>query len=321
MNILAWLSASRPRTLPLALSCVLMGGAVALASGLDSNGEARFWPVLAGAAITVALLQVTANYANDYGDFAKGTDVAADREDRAIASGSISPQSMKRAVQVSAALSFMCGILTLMLAFVPGLLPGTEGSSYDGATIAGLGIAGVAAIFAAIRYTMGTKPYGYQGLGDLFVLVFFGFVGVLGVGLLVSHEIHWTWVLPACFSGCMSVAVLNLNNLRDHESDKLAGKNTLVVKLGFDKAKAYHLLMLATGWCALGMFFAAPWQSEAIAWRGVLWYALIALVHVRHAAFVWRCDQPAELDPELRRIALSTFVVALFMFLDQTTTA
>ena len=147
-------------------------------------------------------------------------------------------------------------------------------------------------------------------------MLFFGLIGVLGVGLLVAHEVPATWVLPAVFSGCMSVAVLNLNNLRDHQSDALAGKRTMVVRLGFEGGKRYHLALLGVGWGALLLFFQGPWEVGM--WRGTMWYALLALLHARHAVDVWRCDDPSTLDPELKRIALSTFLVVLFMFMDQT---
>ena len=158
---------------------------------------------------------------------------------------------MKRAIVMCAIGAFVAGIVTLALAFVPNLLPGTEGGTLQGAQMGLLGLLGVAAIVAAMKYTMGNQSYGYQGLGDVYVMLFFGFVGVLGVGLLVSHEVAFPWVLPAVFSGCMSVAVLNLNNLRDHVSDATAGKRTMVVRLGFLGGKRYHLVVLALGWGAL----------------------------------------------------------------------
>ena len=310
------MNATRPRTLPLAVTCVLLGGALAKAHGLNEAGLARFTPVVVGALITVVLLQVLANLANDYGDFTKGTDTAAGRKDRALASGQLTAESMKRAIVMCAIGAFVAGIVTLALAFVPNLLPGTEGGTLQGAQMGLLGLLGVAGIVAAMKYTIGDKSYGYQGLGDVYVMLFFGFVGVLGVGLLVSHEVAFPWVLPAVFSGCMSVAVLNLNNLRDHVSDDTAGKRTMVVRLGFLGGKRYHLVVLALGWGALFLFFQGPWAVGT--WRGTMWYALIALVHARHAADVWRCEDPASLDPELKRIALSSFLVALFMFMDQT---
>ena len=279
---------------------------------------ARFWSVFAGALATVTLLQVLANFANDYGDFTKGTDTAAGRNDRALASGAIPVASMKRALGITALLALLTGIATLIVAFVPGAISGTEGGNLDAARMGLLGALGVAGIVAAMRYTIGHNSYGYQGLGDFYVMLFFGWIGVFGVGLLVAHNVSVSWALPALFSGCMSVAVLNLNNLRDHESDALAGKNTTVVRLGFRGGKIYHVVLLALGWGALGMFFLGPWNEGV--WRGTLWYGLIALVHARHAVDVWRCDTPKDLDPELKRVALSSFLVALFMFMDQTLT-
>ena len=316
MSLKYWAKAARIRTLPLAATCVLLGGALAKAEGLDAAGDARFTPVVVGALIAVSLLQILANFANDYGDFSKGTDVAARRQDRALASGDISPSSMKKALVWTALLALLAGLSTLALAFVPGLLPESQGTNFEGLKMGVLGVLGMAGIIAAIRYTVGKQAYGYQGFGDVYVMLFFGFVGVMGMGLLVSHDLSTAWLMPALFSGCMSVAVLNLNNLRDHESDAVAGKKTTVVRLGFQGGKVYHLILLAAGWAALGLFFMGPWNSGA--WHGTMWYALLALLHARHAVDVWRCENPAALDPELKRIALSTFLVALFMFMDQT---
>ena len=304
----SWVEAARPRTLPLAVTCVLLGGALAKASGLNAAQDARFLAVMLGAGFTVVLLQILANFANDLGDFQKGTDTAAGRSDRALASGALTETAMKGAVKGTAMLAFLCGIVTLIAAFWGA--PSTAMKAFA------LGALGVFSIVASMRYTMGHKSYGYKGLGDIYVMLFFGPVGVLGVGLLLTHGVDMTWVWVALFSGCMSVAVLNLNNLRDHASDALAGKHTLVVRIGFARAKLYHLAVLGVGWSALAIFFTCT-QSDGL-WRGTMWYALLALLHARHAVDVWRCTDPSNLDPELKRIALSTFLVALFMFMDQT---
>lgn len=303
-----WVEAARPRTLPLAVTCVLLGGALAKASGLHAEEHVRFVVVMLGAGVTVVLLQILANFANDLGDFQKGTDTAADRTDRALASGALTESSMKRAVKWTALLAFLGGVTTLVVAFLGA--PSATLKAFS------LGILGVFSIVAAMRYTMGLKSYGYKGLGDAYVMLFFGPVGVIGVGLLLTHGVDMAWLWVALFSGCMSVAVLNLNNLRDHVSDALAGKHTLVVRMGFQRAKLYHLAILVLGWSALAVFFMTT-QTEGV-WRGTMWYALLALLHARHAVDVWRCTDPSTLDPELKRIALSTFLVALFMFMDQT---
>ena len=292
----------------MAVTCVLLGGALAKSSGLDAAQDARFVALMLGAGLTVVLLQILANFANDLGDFQKGTDTAARRTDRALASGALTESAMKRAVKWTAIFAFLCGVSTLVAAFWSA--PSFALKAF------GLVVLGVFSIVASIRYTMGFNSYGYKGLGDVYVMMFFGPIGVLGVGLLLTHGVDTAWIWVALFSGCMSVAVLNLNNLRDHASDALAGKHTLVVRLGFRRAKLYHLAVLGLGWSALAVFFTTT-QTEG-AWRGTMWYALLALLHARHAVDVWRCTDPSTLDPELKRIALSTFLVALFMFMDQT---
>ena len=224
-NVIPWIRAARLQTLPLAASCVLIGGALALSTDLDSDAMDRFPWAFGGALLTVVLLQVLSNFANDYGDFQQGTDTRANRQDRALASGAIAPQAMKHALIGVAALAFAAGLATLFLSFGERIL-----EEWLAALLVAMGIASIA---AALKYTLGSNPFGYRGLGDLFVLIFFGFVGVMGVGLLTSHAMKWTWAWASLFSGCMSMAVLNLNNLRDHIDDERSGKKTLVVRMGF----------------------------------------------------------------------------------------
>ena len=173
----------------------------------------------------------------------------------------------------------------------------------------GLVLMGIASIGAAFKYTMGKKAYGYRGLGDLFVLVFFGYVGVLGVAFLLTHLPN-DLVNSSYISGLMAVAVLNLNNLRDHDGDKANGKNTLVVKMGVEKAKLYHGAVLFTAWASLIWFL----QD----WKGMIWYALIALVCMKHALLVMRTENTKSLDPELKKVALIAFVTGLFMLMSVT---
>ena len=294
-----WIQAARLRTLPLASACVLMGAAV----GFDpAAGSGRFFEVFAGALVTVLLLQVLSNYANDLGDAENGAD-GPERADRAVASGRISRLAMKRAVYLLAVLALISGL-------------GTVGWALRGKGMLGPALlivaAGIAGIGAAYKYTAGKNPYGYRGLGDLAVMAFFGWIGVSGTAFLVSGTWSWAWLLPGTFTGAMSVAVLNLNNLRDHEKDAAAGKRTLVTRMGFNRAKRYHVVVLAVGWAALLAFTLGV---EAGEWRGMMWIALIGLVHVKHAVGVVQTTDPAALDPELKRIALSTAVVAFFLFL------
>ncbi len=294
-----WIQAARLRTLPLASACVMMGAAV----GFDpASDQGHFFAVFAGALVTVLLLQVLSNYANDLGDAENGAD-GPERADRAVASGRITRTAMKRAVYGLAAAALVAGLATVWWAlrgrglFLPAL---------------GVIAAGIAGIAAAYKYTAGQNPYGYRGLGDLAVMVFFGWVGVAGTAFLASGTWSWSWLLPGTFTGAMSVAVLNLNNMRDHERDAAAGKHTLVTRMGFDRAKGYHAALLLTGWAALLAFTLG---IEAGQWRGMMWIGLIGLVHLKHLVGVGQTTEPAQLDGELKRIALSTAVTAFFLFL------
>ena len=299
-----FLQAARLRTLPLASACVLTGGAMASAS--NTVEADRFAGLFAGCLATVFLLQVLANFANDLGDFENGADRAEgnERADRAVASGRITAAQMKRAVLVTAGLAFATGVATVLLAVGEAWL-----------ALLKWVVTGLAAIAAACAYTAGKRPYGYSGLGDISVLVFFGFAGVAGTAALITGGFDPLWLLPAATIGLLSVGVLNLNNLRDHLSDAATGKHTLVVRMGFRAGKVYHATLLIGAWAALLAF----WELDASGpWRGQLWYGLFGLVHARHLAFVFRTSNPAELDGELKKIALSTFAISLFLFLSAT---
>ena len=294
-SIKAWIKAARLRTLPLATTCVMIGGAL----GFKENPQASYL-ILGLAAFVVIKLQTLANFANDYGDFVKGTD-GENRPDRALASGDITPKEMKARLVFNSIVIFIAGCTTVYLSFED------VGMGWKAV---GLVLLGIASIGAAFKYTMGKKAYGYRGLGDLFVLVFFGYVGVLGVAFLLTHTFQMEWLIPATFSGLMAVAVLNLNNLRDHDGDKANGKNTRVVKMGVEKAKLYHGAVLFTAWASLIWFL----QD----WKGMIWYALIALVCMKHALLVMRTENTKSLDPELKKVALMAFVTGMFMLMSVT---
>jgi 1,4-dihydroxy-2-naphthoate octaprenyltransferase len=306
MAVRDWIQASRLRTLPLAASCVLVGAAIS--HGYVQQSEllrTQFWVVFSSILVTVILLQILSNWANDWGDFENGADDSS-RQDRAVASGRITPVAMKKAVLGIAVLAFLSGLVALSLAFFEAglLLPALL-----------FLVLGVAAIAAAFRYTAGKSPYGYKGHGDAMVFLFFGWVGVLGTAALLSHQWNYDWLLPATWSGTMSVAVLNLNNMRDHASDAIAGKNTLVVRKGLTWAKRYHLVLFAVGWCSWWLYALVLHPGE---WRGMGWIAVLNAVHLAHVFRVFNVSSPEELDPELKRVALSSAVAALFLLMAQT---
>jgi 1,4-dihydroxy-2-naphthoate octaprenyltransferase len=284
-----WLAAFRLRTLPLAVSSIIAGSALAWFHGAFQA------PVLVLALITAILLQILSNLANDLGDHQHGTD---NQErvgpQRAVQSGAISPAAMRRAMIICGALAFASGIALIITAL--GLSP---------VTLAFL-LLGLLAIGAAVKYTFGRNPYGYAGLGDLSVLLFFGIVGVCGTYYLHTGYIDTIIQLPAFGFGLLSTGVLNVNNLRDIRNDKVSGKITMAVRLGFDAAKGYHGILLVGGLLCLIAF-------TAVAFRGMpQWGWLITLPALgTHLRTVLRAHDPASLDPQLKKLALITFFTAL----------
>ncbi|MDX5348668.1 MAG: 1,4-dihydroxy-2-naphthoate polyprenyltransferase, partial [Hymenobacteraceae bacterium] len=248
-KVKAWVSAFRLRTLPLAFSCIGMGAFMAAAAGKFDGA------VVGLCALTTLFLQILSNLANDYGDTKHGAD-SHHREGpkRAVQAGHISAAQMKAGMIVFALLSLASGILLLWLAL-------GEKGLYLFLLFLGLGLA---SIWAAINYTAGSKPYGYAGLGDIFVFVFFGWVGVMGTYFLQTQTFDAVVLLPATACGFFATAVLNVNNIRDIYSDELAGKRSLPVRLGPVKARVYHWFLLAGGFLSALVYvllnFYSYWQ-------------------------------------------------------------
>lgn len=291
MNIRHWLKAFRLRTLPLALSSIAMGGFLAHEAGTFR------WDIFLLCILTTILLQVLSNLSNDYGDAVHGADsVSRKGPPRAVQSGAIQPGQMRMAIMLFALLSLVTGMALLFVSF----------GFYWKAILFFL-VLGLLSIGAAITYTIGRKPYGYLGLGDLSVLIFFGFVGVMGSYYLFTKNISWYEVLPALSMGLLSIAVLNINNIRDIESDKLAGKYSLPVRMGRRKAVVYHWMLLGSAILFAFLYTVLKFHSPA------QFIFLIALpLFVKNALAVSR-KQPEFLDPYLKQMALSTlFFVLLF---------
>ncbi len=286
----AWLKALRLRTLPLSLSGIVLGSAIAYSNGYENS------TVLILALLTTVLFQILSNLANDLGDSQKG----ADNQDRigpmrSVQSGLISIKEMKTAVIITALLSFAVAI--------PLVVIGTKDLPQNVAIFYIL--LAILAILAAVTYTMGKKAYGYMGLGDIFVFLFFGWVSVLGVYPLFAKSIYPLLILPATSIGLLSVAVLNLNNMRDRVNDKNVGKLTLVVKLGPNIAKIYHAVLILGGLVTLTLFLFM--QGEKLAFIGLL----PGLILISHLKKVMNTSDPKDFDPELKKVALSTFAIAV----------
>ena len=299
-----WIEAARLRTLPLSVSGIIVGSMYALANPTDdvlTPTEVFNWKLFAFAIITTLGLQILSNFANDYGDGIKGTD----NEDRVgpkrtIQSGVITPQAMKNAIVLTSILTFLSAIYLIYLAF------GAHNLGYSLFYL----ILGIAAIASAIRYTVGNSAYGYRGFGDVFVFVFFGLVSTLGVNFLYSKQLDAILFLPATAIGFLSVAVLNLNNLRDEASDRKSGKNTLVVKIGIENAKKYHYFLIV-GAMILVLLFAYLSNFNFDQYLFVLAYFPL----VKHVVTVYKNHNSKLLDPELKKVALSTFALSVMLAL------
>ncbi len=296
-----WLQAFRLRTLPLAVSSILVGSALGYFADIwRYGGPSSFRPeVLLLSLTTAVLLQILSNLANDLGDHEHGTDNA-DRvgPQRSVQSGAISAKQMKRAMIICGVLAFIsgCALITVALGFTM-------------KTLFFL-LIGLFAIGAAVKYTFGKNPYGYAGLGDISVFLFFGIVGVAGTFYLHSGGFHWAVLVPAIAFGLLSAGVLNVNNMRDITNDAASGKRTLVVRMGGKNAKAYQTLLVLGGNLCLIIF------SALIDWSYSQWLFLLAapgfIIHLRK---VWTTTEPRDLDPQLKVLAMGTFVTALLFSL------
>jgi 1,4-dihydroxy-2-naphthoate octaprenyltransferase len=248
--------------------------------------------------IFIFSLQILANLANDYGDSIHGADAAGRiGPQRAVQSGAVTPSQMRVAMAILALLSGFSG---LGLVFV-----GTRGLSLT-VPLAFLGL-GLAALAAAVWYTAGPKPYGYIGLGDVFVFLFFGLIGVIGTYFLHTRQVHSFLLFPAGAVGLLSVGVLNINNMRDIESDSRSGKRTVAVRLGFQRARVYHVILMATV-TVLALIY--PFITRR--YPAVLMVPVL-LVILKQALEIARLENPEELDPYLKKLSLSTLLFA-FLF-------
>ncbi|SHJ63811.1 1,4-dihydroxy-2-naphthoate octaprenyltransferase [Flavobacterium haoranii] len=287
-----WILAARLRTLPLSLSGIIMGSAYAYYQN-KFNGA-----IFGLAILTTLLFQILSNYANDYGDGVKGTDANRIGEKRLVAAGVITAKQMKNAVILFSFLSLLSALALIFVAF------GKDNFTY----IVIFTLLGIASIGAAIKYTVGSNAYGYSGLGDVFVFIFFGLVSVVGSNFLYVKHFNIEVLFPAIAVGFLSVAVLNLNNMRDIENDKKANKNTLVVKLGLEKAKTYHYILIFTA-LVLFIFF------NGMLGLNMYVYLPIIVVLALHLKKVKNSKKYPDFDPELKKVALSTFALTILFWL------
>ena len=291
-----WIEAARPRTLPLAISSILLGNFLAYAAGKFSFLTASL------AILTTLFLQILSNFANDLGDSKNGVDnknrkVAL----RAVQTGKISASEMKNAVIIAASLSFISGISLLYFAL----------QYAKPQTIITFVVLGLLAILAAIAYTVGKRPYGYMGLGDLSVFLFFGWVGTFGTYYLQTEILNYYILIPASGCGFLSVAVFNLNNLRDIENDRKTGKNSIPVRIGKTFGFYYQKTIMLLGVCTFIIYLMYQGKPIQLSQNIIImagWYPLVQIIKQLNSKMT-----PSQIDPYLKKTALSTlFLIVIF---------
>jgi 1,4-dihydroxy-2-naphthoate octaprenyltransferase len=290
-TLIAWLIAARLRTLPLSLSGIFFGATVSLA--IEKFDPSVFhWALI----VTISL-QVLSNFANDLGDGLKGTD-----NDYRI--------GPKRALQAGllSARELKTGIVVLVILTGMAIYQLLQSANLNNTSFAVLTVLGALSIVAALTYTLGKKPYGYYGLGDFMVFFFFGGVAVLGTIVLFTPNIPFYAIGYTLTAGSLSTAVLNLNNMRDHKSDKSSGKNTLVVRMGVERAKIYHYLLLVTAY--VGFIF----STITVLSPSSIFLVLAFVFLIPHIQKVRQVEDFRNLDGELKKVALFCFILSVVSF-------
>ena len=287
-----WVKAFRLRTLPLSFSSIITANSIAYFQNMFD------WTIFALSCTTTLFLQILSNLANDYGDFIKGTDDHTRiGPERALQSGKISLKGMKTAIKMFVILSLISGLWLLFLAI------GLENIYY----FLGFFALGLASIWAAINYTAGSASYGYRALGDLFVFIFFGVVGVAGSYYLQTGQLNLAIIPPIISIGCFATGVLNINNLRDLEPDKAANKITIPVLIGRKKGKIYHMVLLVVGIMS-SLFWVLQIYTSTV---GLILINIAFLLITMNIIDVWKNNEPIDLNPKLRNLALSTFLFSV----------
>ena len=293
MNINAAIKSMRLRTLPLSMAGVLLGILLAVA-----DWKVDLWTAVLIMLTTISL-QILSNLSNELGDVLRGTDTA-DRQgpQYGLNGGGMTISQMKTLIGIFVGLCIVFGTAMTWRAF---------GTLLDITPILIL-MLGAAAIAGAMKYTLGHNPYGYRAKGDIYVFLFFGLVAVLGSYFVCTcgAGLHWKMLLPASGIGLFSVGVLNVNNIRDMETDK-ATRTTVAIKLGEHRAKLYQTALICGGWACMIAYCLLCWPS---AWHWM--WALTLPLYIIHLKGVWQRSGKA-LDPMLPLLVMSTFLLSLLM--------
>lgn len=288
-----WIHAARLRTLPLSVSGIILGSLIALS---DSHWN---WSIFILALLTTLFLQILSNYANDYGDGIRGTDTYRTGERRIVASGEVTPVQMKTAVLIFSLLSTFTALLLVYVAFKENFLYAVLFVFLT-----------IACVWAAIKYTVGKNAYGYAAMGDVFVFLFFGIISVWGSYTLYSHQgLNLLILLPAAAIGLLSAAVLNLNNMRDMNTDEISGKLTVPLIIGFRKAKIYQAVLMISPFLLTLIYLIL---NNKTSWHHLLFLLLLIPILVMLKS-MFSVKEQSQLDKELKKVALLTLAFSLIL--------
>lgn len=291
-SIKPWIAAARLRTLPLALSGIVLGSLLAKA---DGNGS---WVMFGLCVITATLYQILSNFANDLGDGVRGTDSQRDGEARMVGSGVITAHAMKRVVVVTSIIALLLSALLIWYA--------TERLAENLFVV--FAVLAILSVLAALGYTLGKRPYGYMRLGEIMVFFFFGWVAVAGTYTITTGSFNPQVLWAASAIGLLASGVLNLNNIRDIHTDLSHGKKTVANALGFRYARVYHYILIIL---ALDCVFVYNWMSDANWTRNLFFLAIPALL--LHMLKVSKLKKPNDADPLLKDLALSTLALSVLL--------
>ncbi|MBK56357.1 MAG: 1,4-dihydroxy-2-naphthoate octaprenyltransferase [Flavobacteriaceae bacterium] len=295
-KISPWIKAARLRTIPLSVSGILIGSFATYPKDLFNIF------IFLLAICTTISYQVLSNFANDFGDGIRGTDKNRIGPERILQSGLISRMQMKLGIKIAAFISFVFTVTLIIVSFKNEFL-----------NILTFLFLGILAIFSAIKYTMGKNAYGYFGFGDFFVFIFFGIVSVLGSNYLFNSELSLDLLLPSLTIGCLSVGVLNLNNMRDLENDKKSKKNTIAVKLGPDKARIYHYFLICISMINVLIFH---FKTETSSYFHHFFVIAIIIILIYHIFQVYTVSELKGFDKLLKPLVLTTFFYSIITSLN-----
>lgn len=285
----------RVRATPLVLSGMAMAISVS-AREASVNISAAIFLIL-----TAVCLQFVSNLSNELGDAISGTD-GNEREGMrySIQNGDLTMSDLNKLIGLMVALSCLSGLAMIHFAI----------GTFANVVSIGLILLGACAIVAAMRYTLGRNPYGYRGLGDFYVFIFFGLVAVCGGYFICTGDSHvWKALLPACSIGCFSVGVLNVNNIRDMKTDA-ATRVTMAIRMGEKGSRVYQTVLVTLGWIFMTAWSAMRAES-VLSWAYVLTLPLFAM----HLSIIWK-NTGRKLDKMVPMLSISTFLLAILTFLN-----